>query len=124
MTTQGLIAFPITPMDPAGRVDTDSLRQLVRRLVEAQVDAVCVLGSTGSYPFLSREQRRRAIEAAVAELAGRLPLFAGVGALRTDDAISFAQDAAAAGVALGLLAPVSYTPLTDEEPPWAGCWRS
>jgi 4-hydroxy-tetrahydrodipicolinate synthase len=115
MSAHGLIAFPITPMDPAGCVDTGALRRLVRRLVEAEVDAVCVLGSTGSYPFLTREERRRAIEAAAAEIAGRLPLFAGVGALRTDDAILCSQDAAASGAALGLLAPVSYTPLTDEE---------
>jgi 4-hydroxy-tetrahydrodipicolinate synthase len=93
MVPSGLIAFPITPMDAAGRVDAGALRRLVRRLIEAEVDAVCVLGSTGSYPFLARDERRRAIEAAADETAGRLPLFAGVGALRTDDAILCAQDA-------------------------------
>jgi 4-hydroxy-tetrahydrodipicolinate synthase len=115
MIAHGLIAFPITPMDAAGRVDTAALRRLVRRLVEAQVDAVCVLGSTGSYPFLDRDERRRAIEAGAAEIDGRLPLMAGVGAMRTDHAICFAQDAAAGGAGLGLLAPVSYTPLTEAE---------
>jgi 4-hydroxy-tetrahydrodipicolinate synthase len=35
--------------------------------------------------------------------------------MRTDDAIRLAQDAMAAGAAAGLLAPVSYTPLNDEE---------
>jgi 4-hydroxy-tetrahydrodipicolinate synthase len=111
----GLIAFPITPMDGDGRVDGSALRRLVRRLVDAEVDAVCVLGSTGSYPYLARDQRLRAIEAAAAEIDGRLPLWAGIGALRTDHAIQHAQDAAAAGVAMGLLAPVSYTPLTEAE---------
>lgn len=115
MNAVGLIAFPITPMSADGRVDAEALRRLVRRLVEAEVDAVCVLGSTGSYPYLARDQRRRAVEAAAAEIDGRLPLMAGVGALRTDDAIACARDAADAGAAMGLLAPVSYTPLTDEE---------
>ncbi len=102
-------------MDASGRVDGEALQRLVRRLVEAEVDAVCVLGSTGSYPFLARDERRRAIEAAAAETSGRVPLWAGVGALRTDAAVLHAQDAAAAGAAMGLLAPMSYTPLTDEE---------
>ncbi len=115
MIAGGLIAFPITPMDADGQVDGEALRRLVRRLVEAEVDAVCVLGSTGSYPFLARDQRLRAIEAAASEVDGRLPLWAGVGALRTDHAMVHARDAAAAGVAMGLLAPMSYTPLTDEE---------
>jgi 4-hydroxy-tetrahydrodipicolinate synthase len=39
----------------------------------------------------------------------------GIGALRTDDAIGLGEDARAAGADAVLLAPVSYTPLTDEE---------
>lgn len=107
----GLVAFPITPMDADGRVDVTAISRLVRRCV----DAVCVLGSTGSYPFVSRDERRRAIEAAAAVLGGQVPLHAGVGALRTDEAVRHASDARAAGAVLGLLAPMSYTPLTEDE---------
>jgi 4-hydroxy-tetrahydrodipicolinate synthase len=39
----------------------------------------------------------------------------GVGAMRTDDAQSLARDAATEGAAGLLMAPVSYTPLTEEE---------
>ncbi|WP_158915781.1 dihydrodipicolinate synthase family protein [Caulobacter sp. S45] len=112
---RGLVAFPITPMDVDGRVDCVTLRRLVRRLVDAEVDAIGVLGSTGSYPYLTREERRRALDAALAEADGRTPVMAGVGALRTNDAIALAQDAKAAGAHSGLLAPVSYTPLTEDE---------
>src|SRR4051812_3988119 len=38
---------------------------------------------TGPYPYLSRAERRRALEAATEEAAGRVPILAGVGALRT-----------------------------------------
>jgi 4-hydroxy-tetrahydrodipicolinate synthase len=112
---QGLIAFPITPMDADGRVDCTALRQLVRRIVDADADAIGLLGSTGSYPYLSRAERRRAIEAAITEAGGHTPVIAGIGALRTDDAVLLAQDAQACGAMGGLLAPVSYTPLTDDE---------
>lgn len=44
-----------------------------------------------------------------------MPVIVGVGALRTDEAVRLAQDARAAGAAAGLLAAVSYTPLTDDE---------
>lgn len=115
MTPRGLVAFPITPMSPEGRVDTAALRGLLRRLLEAQVEAVGVLGSTGSYPYLARDERRRALDAAAAELDGRATLMAGVGALRTDEAIQHARDAKAAGARIGLLAPMSYTPLTEPE---------
>ena len=111
----GLCAFPITPADPDGTVDAAALRGLVRRLVDAGVDSIGLLGTTGSYPYLSRAERRRAVEAAVGEAGGRVPVLVGVGALRTDDAVRLAGDAKAAGAAAGLLAPVSYTPLTDDE---------
>ena len=111
----GLAAFPITPADAEGRVDAAALRVLVRRLADAKVDGVGLLGSTGTYAYLSRSERRRAIEAAVDEAGGAVPVMAGVGALRTDEAVALARDAKAAGAGAGLLAPVSYTPLLDEE---------
>jgi len=112
---QGLSAFPITPADEHGRVDTGALRMLIARLTEAKVDSIGLLGSTGSYPYLTREERRRAIEAAVDQVGGSTPILVGIGALRTDDTVQFGLDAKAAGADAVLLAPVSYTPLTDDE---------
>lgn len=111
----GLSAFPITPASPDGRVDVAALRALVAPLAAAGVDSIGLLGSTGTYAYLSREERRRALDAALDEANGRVPILVGVGALRTDAAAGLAQDARAAGAAAGLLAAVSYTPLTDEE---------
>lgn len=111
----GLSAFPVTPSDQAGRVDTEALRRLVSRLVDAEVDSIGLLGSTGTYMYLTREERRRATEAALDETAGRTPVIVGVSALRTDEAVRLAQDAKAIGAVAGLLSPVSYTPLTEDE---------
>lgn len=111
----GLSAFPITPAGPDGRVDTAGLRRLLAPLVAAGVDSIGLLGSTGTYAYLTREERRRALDAALDEVAGRVPILVGIGALRTDEAAKLAADAKAAGAAVGLLAPVSYTPLRDDE---------
>ena len=110
-----MIGFPITPADAHGQVDTAAISQLVQRQVGADVDAIGILGSTGSYPYLSREERRRALDAALDAANGRVPVIAGVGALRTSDAVAFAQDAKAAGCAAGLLSAMSYLPLSQAE---------
>jgi 4-hydroxy-tetrahydrodipicolinate synthase len=115
MDFRGLSAFPITPADQDGRVKTDELSVLLERLRQAEVSSVGLLGSTGSYVYLSRAERRRAIETAVNVLKGDVPLIVGAGALRTDDACELAKDAAKAGADALLLAPVSYLPLTEEE---------
>jgi 4-hydroxy-tetrahydrodipicolinate synthase len=111
----GLSAFPITPSDADGRVDADALRRLLEPLATAGVDSIGLLGSTGTYAYLSRDERRRAVAIAAEAIGGRVPLLVGIGALRTDEAIRLAQDARAAGADAGLLAPVSYTPLTEPE---------
>lgn len=111
----GISAFPITPTDSTGRVDTPALCRLIDRLVAAKVDSIGLLGSTGTYLYLTREERRRAIEAAVAYTENRVPLVVGIGALRTDETIRLAQDAKVLGAAVGLLSPVSYAPLSENE---------
>ncbi len=111
----GLSAFPITPADAGGTVDTSALKRLMSPLVTAKVDSIGLLGSTGSYPYLARAERRRATDAALAEAYGKVPVLVGIGALRTIEAIALAQDAKAAGASAGLLAPVSYTALTEDE---------
>jgi 4-hydroxy-tetrahydrodipicolinate synthase len=88
---------------------------LLDPLIAAKVDSVGLLGSTGSYPYFSRDERRRAVQAATALADGNTPILVGIGALRTDDAVRLAQDARDAGATAGLLAAVSYTPLTDDE---------
>lgn len=111
----GLSSFPITPASADGKIDSQGFSRLVERLVAAKVDSIGILGSTGSYPYLSRDQRRRAIETAYEVTGGKVPLLVGSGALRTDDAVDLARDAEAAGADALLLAPVSYLPLLDDE---------
>ena len=110
----GLSAFPITPMTSEGEVISPDLQQLVRRIEAGGADSIGLLGSTGTYMFLSRDQRRRAVAAAV-EAVASIPIIVGVGAMRTDEAQALARDAAGEGASGLLLAPVSYTPLTEEE---------
>lgn len=111
----GLSAFPLTPADADGVVDTDALGVLVDRLASAGVDSVSVLGSTGIYAYLDRDQRMRVVTAAIEAAGGRVPIVVGVGALRTSWSRELALAAERAGARGLLLAPMSYTQLTDEE---------
>ncbi|GAA1332792.1 dihydrodipicolinate synthase family protein [Brachybacterium rhamnosum] len=110
---RGLSAFPLTPLRD-GALDEHALTALVRSIVEAGPASIGVLGSTGVYPYLPRDVRRRAIEVAVAASEG-VPVLAGIGALATADVLALAEDAQTAGAGGVLLAPVSYHPLADPE---------
>ena len=109
----GLSAFPLTPLEDDA-VDERAFAALVERLVRAGVDSITALGSTGSYLYLDREERRRVAASAVAH-AGAVPVVVGIGALRTSQVLALAEDAQNAGASALLLAPVTYQPLTDDE---------
>lgn len=111
----GLSAFPLTPADASGAVNTDALGLLVDRLAGSGVDSISVLGSTGTYAYLDRDQRNRTVAAAVEAAAGRVPIVAGISALRTSWAKDLASAAESAGASGLLLAPISYTKLIDRE---------
>ena len=54
----GLSAFPLTPLSNDA-VDEAAFIRLVERLGEAGVDSITALGSTGSYAYLSSDERSR-----------------------------------------------------------------
>ena len=55
---RGLSAFPLTPTDADGVVDTDAFAVMIDRLVAAGVDSIAVLGSTGTYAISTEKSAR------------------------------------------------------------------
>lgn len=82
----GLSAFPLTPLRD-DQVDEAAFIALIHRLVAAGVDSITALGSTGSYAYLTPQERARVAQLAV-EHAGDTPVFIGVGALRTSQVLA------------------------------------
>lgn len=111
----GISAFPLTPADEGGRLLPKLMTSHLDRILDAGVDSICLLGSTGAYPYFSQQQRENIVEVALRHISGKAPVIVGVGALRTDTAAALARHAAASGADGILLAPISYQRLTEEE---------
>lgn len=109
----GLSAFPLTPLRD-GKVDENAFVGLIENLVSAEVDSIGALGSTGSYAYLNREERRLAAQLAVGA-ASDVPVIVGIGSVATRDVLLLAEDAQAAGASALLLPPVSYQALRADE---------
>lgn len=109
----GLSAFPHTPLRD-DTVDEAAYARLVERLSVAGVDTITALGSTGSYMYLDRDERRGAAHVAV-QHAGSVPVIVGIGALRTSQVQALAEDAQEVDASAVLLAPVTYQALGDDE---------
>ena len=109
----GLSAFPLTPIHN-NQVDVNCYAGLIERLVQANVDSICTLGSTGSYAYLDR-QERNLVAKVTTEIATSIPVMVGISAMSTREVLVLAEEAQLSGASAVLLAPMSYQKLTAKE---------
>ncbi|EKD7294309.1 dihydrodipicolinate synthase family protein [Salmonella enterica] len=109
----GMSAFPLTPVTNAG-FDEPGFVRILERITSASADSIGVLGSTGSYAYLTRPQRSR-IAAIAKSHAGNIPVMVCVGSVSTDEVLRLADDAQTVGADALLLPPVSYQTLRENE---------
>lgn len=112
---KGIIAYPITPFTENETVDIPLFKQLVERLVSSGSHGIAPLGSTGVLPYLSDEEKEAVTVATLQQVAGRVPVLAGVSNLTTERTIYHAKFAEQAGADAVMIIPMSYWKLTDEE---------
>ena len=75
----------VTPFDINGNVDYVAFARLLSNVVDGGVDYVLVMGTTGETPCLSAEERRKVIDFAKREIAGRVPIMVGMSGNNTSD---------------------------------------
>ena len=99
----GCMPANLLPFRADLEIDEPAYRAHLRWLADTPgVTGIVANGHAGEVSSLSREERIRALAIALDEIAGRVPVVAGVYADGTQEAIALARDARAAGAA-GLL---------------------
>lgn len=94
---KGIVSVLITPYTENNEVDYAGFAANINWQIEKGANAVLVLGGTGEYVSLSKEERFKATEVALDAVAGRIPCIVGVGSEATHDVIAYAQKAEACG---------------------------
>ena len=93
----GTVVPIITPFDENGEVDIKSLENLTEYIVQSGLQCLYPCGTTGEMCLLSLEERKKVVETVVRKTAGRIPVFAQVGAVTLADTIELARHAVQAG---------------------------
>ncbi|WP_116788682.1 dihydrodipicolinate synthase family protein [Flavobacterium psychrotrophum] len=112
---KGVIAYPITPFDENEKVNIKLFKEQVEALVTSGSHGIAPLGSTGVLPYLSDAEKEAVTEAAIGQVAGRIPTLIGVSNLTTEKTIYHARFAEKAGADAIMILPMSYWKLTDDE---------
>ena len=97
----------VTPFRRDGSLDEPTLRALIKRQIDAEIDFLVPCGTTGESPTLTHEEHLRVVEIAVEVANGRVPVLAGAGGYNTAEVIALARELAAIG-ADGILSVTPY----------------
>lgn len=74
----GIIVPIITPLNDQQQVDAKALAELCRRQVQAGVNVLFALGTTGEFYALTHEQRRQVVDITVEAVEGKIPVIVGI----------------------------------------------
>lgn len=91
MKFEGIIPPVVTPLTDDGEFDVESFERSLNRMIEAGVDGLFVLGSSGEVVFSTDARRREIIEAAVRIVDGRVPVLVGAIDTTTNRVIEHAK---------------------------------
>lgn len=112
---KGVIVPIITPIDADERIDEQKTREHVDYVIEGGMHGILIFGSNGEFYMVEEPEMERGLKIMVDQAAGRVPVYFGIGAIRTKTCIRLAKMAAANGAAgISILQPMYLKP-TEEE---------
>ncbi|HMQ40855.1 MAG TPA: 4-hydroxy-tetrahydrodipicolinate synthase [Paracoccus sp. (in: a-proteobacteria)] len=110
---KGSLPALITPFDPNGELDLDTLKKFVEWQIEQGSTGLVPCGTTGESPTLSHDEHRKVVEEVIRVADGRVPVIAGAGSNSTREAIGLVQHAESVGASGALVVTPYYNKPTQ-----------
>jgi len=112
---KGVIPPVVTSVNENDQVDEVVFRQIIEHVIAGGVHGVFALGSNGEFYGLDYNEQKRVIEIAVDQVKGRVPVYAGIGAITTKESVRLAKMAEESGTqAITVLPPMFISPNEEE----------
>ena len=112
---RGILSAMSTPFDRDGELDLAALRELTDGTLAAGVHGLIPCGSTGEFPVLSTDERKRVVETVAEQNNGRAPLAPGVGHTSTKVVVELTRHAERAGADAVMVVQPYYEPMSLDE---------
>lgn len=115
MHFDGIYTPVVTPYNLDFSINRERFADAVEHLISSGVNGIVLAGTTGEYYAQSAEERISMMTLCKDLIKGRLPLIIGTGAMRTDESISYAEEAKKVGADALLIATPPYAYPTERE---------
>src|SRR4029077_7244891 len=103
-----------TPLTKRGKIDTEATRRLVDFHIEAGIDGLLLLGTSGEFALLQRDERILLVKTVVEQADRRVPVVAGVSDPSIENVVELSKDAKEAGADAVIATPPYYFTTTEQ----------
>ena len=111
---KGIIVPLLTPVNEEEMICETKLRKIVRHVIDHGVHGILAFGSNSEFYMFEHDEMLAATEIILDEAAGKVPVFFGMGPIRTKHAVALAKRAAKLPIAgISVLHPMFIKP-TEE----------
>lgn len=112
---KGIICPILTPMHEDESINVEELRLQVDRMIDNGIHGIFPFGTNGEGYILSAQEKQLVLETVVDQTNGRVPIYAGTGAISTKETIEQSKMAQDLGVdVLSIITP-SFAAASQEE---------
>lgn len=112
---KGVVVPILTVIDGEEKIDEAGMRDQVEYVIQGGVSGILAFGSNGEFYMVEEDEMERGLKIMVAQAAGRVPVYFGIGAISTKKCCRLAKMAAANGAAgVSVLQPMFLKPTYQE----------
>ena len=112
---RGIIPPIAVPIGDDERFDEKRLRHHVDFVIDGGVSAILAFGSNGEFYMQEEDEMKEILDVMMDQVAGRVPVFMGIGAIRTSKCVRLAKMGVEHGArAVSILEPMFLKPSEDE----------
>lgn len=110
----GILVPILTPVDADENIDLTKLKWMTRHVIDHGVDGILAFGSNSEFYMFSDDEMLKATQAIIDAANGEVPVYFGIGHIRTKAAVALAKRAAQLDIeAISVLQPMFIQPTED-----------
>jgi 4-hydroxy-tetrahydrodipicolinate synthase len=112
---KGIIPPIITPITEDEKIDEAALRNHIEFMIAGGISGILACGSNGEFYMMEEDEMKENLRIILDQVKGRVPVYMGIGAIRTQKCIRIARMARQAGArGISILQPMFIKPADDE----------
>lgn len=112
---KGIIPPIVTPIGEDEKVDEKALRDHIDFMIDGGIDGILAFGSNGEFYMQEEDEMKDVLKIIVDQTAKRVPIYMGVGAVRTSKCVRIANMGLENGAdGVSVLQPMFIKPTADE----------